>query len=756
MLNTDNSNDNDKKNILNCDKKTNYLFKWLKKLKFSHYYQSFLKNGISYGLLENLDSELLKKIGVISVAERLKFEIAISVLKLQKLLIGASVNDLHDVIDICFMEEDKNESNNEEKCLTKEVLKDLKQCQNKMNDLKAIENKKTEKDRDEKCVKQIISCILQCGLIKKIDITGCFGTDSIKRRLKKRLHIKSEINPEFYMHINSNKKTNVYKLCLLFDVEVVKLCYSPDRNEKHRIIFVLDNELPSYLAIKTSETIIKNETNHTDLSFDNRLTNHPIQSFKYEYKNNIYNYNQGEFFVQRPPGELITSNLVKYFPEIHQKELEATIRSSVRYSNSISMKLKDDINIHNDGANNDQLTMNENKESLHHYNSIKNYSGFVERIKAKKTIGDHIIKNVAALDEAVNFLKDGDKLTNNIPPKITSIDENHDNLASKDQSSLKSGLTLKAGFVDGSNSNDNRYVRIETLFLEKEADTPQIDNTQFNSNIGVQNWLKGAKVGSGNFGTVYLGMNSLTGEIMAVKQIVQKKSKLFQNFLLKKQKEIYFLKELNHENIIRYHGSSLDDHHLNIFLEYIPGGSIYSMLLSYGPFEEPLIRNFVRQVLIGLNYLHSKNIVHMDIKGANVLIDIKGKVKIGDFGISQKLSVSSKLLSSPKKKATLQGSIYWMAPEVIKYSTYTIKADIWLVGCLIIEMFTGCHPFPDLNHMQAIFKLGNFVSPQIPACCTLEAKYFLQMVLEFDYNKRLSTKELLKSPFLNPLIMSKF
>ena len=92
------------------------------------------------------------------------------------------------------------------------------------------------------------------------------------------------------------------------------------------------------------------------------------------------------------------------------------------------------------------------------------------------------------------------------------------------------------------------------------------------------------------------------------------------------------LKDLNHENIVRYFGSSSDENYLNIFLEYVPGGSVQTMLNSYGPFEEPLIRNFIRQVLIGLNYLHGEDIIHRDIKGANILIDIKGTVKIGEIG----------------------------------------------------------------------------------------------------------------------------
>ncbi|CAG8484893.1 423_t:CDS:2 [Racocetra fulgida] len=147
--------------------------------------------------------------------------------------------------------------------------------------------------------------------------------------------------------------------------------------------------------------------------------------------------------------------------------------------------------------------------------------------------------------------------------------------------------------------------------------------------------------GMGSFGSVYLGLNAFTGEFMAVKQVELPTANSSNNERKKSmldalQREIALLEELHHENIVQYLGKSsqLDEGTgtFNIFLEYVPGGSVASMLNLFGPLEENLIRSYVRQILQGLNYLHEKDIIHRDIKGANILVDNKGIIKISDFG----------------------------------------------------------------------------------------------------------------------------
>ncbi|KAH7889234.1 Pkinase-domain-containing protein [Phlebopus sp. FC_14] len=286
-----------------------------------------------------------------------------------------------------------------------------------------------------------------------------------------------------------------------------------------------------------------------------------------------------------------------------------------------------------------------------------------------------------------------------------------------------------------------------------EASEEEDETGRTMTSSGGTKWIKGALVGAGSFGKVYLGMDAVNGLLMAVKQVElptgsapneeRKKS-----MLSALEREIDLLKDLQHPNIVQYLYSSVDDDYLNIFLEYVPGGSVTALLRSYGAFEEPLVKNFVRQILQGLNYLHERDIIHRDIKGANILVDNKGGIKISDFGISKK--VDGNLLTGKRmNRPSLQGSIYWMAPEVVQQKAHTRAADIWSVGCLVVEMLTGEHPWAQLNQMQAIFKIGQSAKPAIPSDISAEAEDFLTKTFDLDHTARPSAGELLQHAWLD-------
>ncbi|ORX95587.1 Pkinase-domain-containing protein, partial [Basidiobolus meristosporus CBS 931.73] len=262
-------------------------------------------------------------------------------------------------------------------------------------------------------------------------------------------------------------------------------------------------------------------------------------------------------------------------------------------------------------------------------------------------------------------------------------------------------------------------------------------------------WVRGSLIGKGSFGKVYHALNAVTGEMIAVKQVDV--PNMYQS--VRQQKavatlyaEIDLLKNLEHENIVQYLGFEVNENTINIFLEYVPGGTIASALVRHGALPVNVIKSFVRQTLLALEYLHERKILHRDIKGANILVDTDGICKISDFGISKKND--DRIAYTSDSRMSLQGSIFWMAPEVIKNNGYSAKVDIWFVlGCLLIEMWSGQRPWMQFNEIATMWKLGTMQGPPPPENLTPEARDFLEKCLTIDPEERPTASELLSHPF---------
>ncbi|KAL3634586.1 hypothetical protein CASFOL_021640 [Castilleja foliolosa] len=262
-------------------------------------------------------------------------------------------------------------------------------------------------------------------------------------------------------------------------------------------------------------------------------------------------------------------------------------------------------------------------------------------------------------------------------------------------------------------------------------------------------WRKGELIGCGAFGRVYMGMNLDSGELLAVKQVAistNSASKKTQEFINELEKEVNLLKNLSHPNIVRYLGTAREEDSLNILLEFVPGGSISSLLGKFGSFPESVIRMYTKQLLIGLEYLHENKIMHRDIKGANILVDNKACIKLADFGASKKVEA----LATVTGAKSMKGTPYWMAPEVIVQTGHSYSADIWSVGCTIIEMATGKAPWSQqYQEVAALFHIGTTKShPPIPGHLSTDAKDFLLKCLQKEPDLRSTASELLKHPFV--------
>ncbi|CEL95342.1 unnamed protein product [Vitrella brassicaformis CCMP3155] len=294
---------------------------------------------------------------------------------------------------------------------------------------------------------------------------------------------------------------------------------------------------------------------------------------------------------------------------------------------------------------------------------------------------------------------------------------------------------------------DSLSKRIEELNLDKE-------------NQDLRGWRKGDRLGKGAYGEVFKAL-SMKGKIMAIKEIPLGPGLMTdERDAIVLLQEISFLKQFQHERIVKYLGCLLHkedtprpQRSIVIFMEYMSGGSIQTMLQRFGPLPLRLVRKYTREILEGLAYLHDKGILHRDIKGANILVDGNGNAKLSDFGACHKVEnlKSSTLKDGPT--IPIKGSIYWMAPEVV-HEKAGRRSDIWSVGCVVIEMMTATHPWPDLENMTvfaAIEVISNTkTGPPLPPAAQEDPdlREFLALCFRKVAAQRPHAKDLLKHPFV--------
>mmetsp|Transcript_91805 Transcript_91805/g.259919 ORF Transcript_91805/g.259919 Transcript_91805/m.259919 type:complete len:371 (-) Transcript_91805:33-1145(-) len=269
-------------------------------------------------------------------------------------------------------------------------------------------------------------------------------------------------------------------------------------------------------------------------------------------------------------------------------------------------------------------------------------------------------------------------------------------------------------------------------------------------------WKQGESLGRGAYGEVYKAM--VSGRFMAVKKIpldmslnIKAAEKEISSLLL----EINTLKRLKHPRIVRYHGcikhDKEDDPALLIFLEFMPSGSIKGVLTKFGPYGVGLVRKYTRQILEGLEFLHGENIVHRDVKGANILIDSQGDAKLADFGACREVEALQSTITGGLR--SIHGSIYWMAPEVMNFRAGR-RSDIWSLGCTVIEMITAEAPWPNLRaeKLSVTETLKKIVeseeSPPLPDKIHENCRSFLQQTLARDFLKRPYASRLLRHSFI--------
>ncbi|KAJ2856918.1 Protein kinase [Coemansia erecta] len=253
-------------------------------------------------------------------------------------------------------------------------------------------------------------------------------------------------------------------------------------------------------------------------------------------------------------------------------------------------------------------------------------------------------------------------------------------------------------------------------------------------------YSKVKKIGQGASGNVYMARSIRSGELVAIKQMdlsKQPRKELLVN-------EILVMKESRHANIVNFiEAFLLNSSDLWVVMEYMEGGALTDVI-DNNKMNEMQIATVCREVCRGLNHLHKQDIIHRDIKSDNVLLGEDGQVKITDFGFCAKLS------EQRSKRATMVGTPYWMAPEVVKQKPYGPKVDVWSLGIMVIEMIESEPPYLDEEPLKALYLIATNGTPALkrPETLSRELKGFLAECLCVDVQSRATMEELLSQEFL--------
>ena len=263
-----------------------------------------------------------------------------------------------------------------------------------------------------------------------------------------------------------------------------------------------------------------------------------------------------------------------------------------------------------------------------------------------------------------------------------------------------------------------------------------------------------AELGKGAFSTVYKVKSLIDEKIYCMKKI-----KLKNNEEIEENKEIqiilnFFQKENPNsisKHIVKYYSYFIDGSYLYIIMEFCEYGDLYSLLQSVKKKKLTIQENFLwditYQCLLALQYLHSKNIIHRDIKLLNIFMTKDKIIKIGDFGMSKIIENKLDLLDLSNV-----GTPLFLAPEIVKKDNYDFKIDIWALGCSLYELANLNPPFNDENIKKLCNKIVNEEENPINNSYSEKFCNLIKIMLEKDMKKRISANEAIVKFIPNKII----
>ncbi|EKF31351.1 protein kinase, putative,serine/threonine-protein kinase Nek1, putative [Trypanosoma cruzi marinkellei] len=255
----------------------------------------------------------------------------------------------------------------------------------------------------------------------------------------------------------------------------------------------------------------------------------------------------------------------------------------------------------------------------------------------------------------------------------------------------------------------------------------------------MEKYTKIRVLGKGSFGSAILIKRRSDNALLVIKEV-------FLGKMSKKEREearheCRVLQQLSHPNIVRYVEHFENRNNLYIVMEYCDGGDLHAKV-KLGPMKESTILYYYSQVCLAMEYLHSRHILHRDIKAMNVFLMKNGSVKLGDFGISTVLRNTMGMAN------TVCGTPYYFSPEICRNKPYNNKSDVWALGVLLYELATGKHPFDGNSMQQLMQRIVKGSYAPLPSHFSPEFRKMVDWCLQKDPSRRPSIRQTLSLPII--------
>ena len=623
-------------------------------------------------------------------------------------------NKKNDILDSKRIKKNDNDNNNNKKDKNKLNINknEFLQGNNKKTNLtQPITNKNSRRTSNDK--KAINDPLIQGK--KNTILTNLTHNKYINSNLTSKTYLRNNKIDDFLisqsvnnLKSNRNDKFQIKKNLLSSSSNNVNIkTQSENSPNSKRKSFTQGNK-----TIKT-----KKKNNSINNNNHNNFRNENLLFSKYLVKTSSSGIQKGNFSTSSKDNLNVDNINKKNFNNkgIHSKNKTISHKTSIN-------QLKSNNDFENKNSNNlpqsskitskKTLMINQNIFNSNNFPNKKTKSIFKDEEKKRKKMKNIFHSNPENIDK--NLLKD---FSLNIEKEENEINEKE-----------KNELLQNGKYYKKLSDNLSKYIK---NYYNKHNDYPKTK---------ISFYKFGRLIGRGAFGKVNLGLHILTGKIVAIKSF-NKSNLKDENSIQKIYHEINLMKSLKHNSIVRILETLEIENYILIIMENISGGNLLNFVKKRTKLNEKTSKFIFKQLINSLKYIHSKNIVHRDIKLDNILIDLNNNIKICDFGVGKQYINGEKL----KDKC---GTPAYIAPEILKNFGYEgPPVDIWSSGVVLYALLSGTVPFKANNSKDLQKLILKGVYKKISGI-SFEAQDLIDKLLEVDPRKRISIDGIFKHPWM--------